>query len=340
MTIKLINQVYMRNGFDLTLLISLKIIFCYFAFLFFTNSLGLSLFKYPDMDAYKDCIGDGAIMVNVLYSQFLCTIGLNYEEALSSFALIFLASLINLLSICCFYFLFKNFLNRKGQIFFITLLAFHPYLAIYFPRFYTDLFGSLGILLICYYSIKNIKINYFFLISTFVLINFRAALMTPLFLFIGYNFIVDYKKNKRFDALMIVSMIFIGINFLLYKTFTDTFLTVTNFYSQKIYNIIFLLGFREGAANEGFGIFFNGSMLGYIQLTISLFLLAMHSLGLFSVIQFIFRKKLYGIMATLAVVIVPLLTISHLRYLLPIIPLILFGVSWYFFKKESNNASY
>ena len=339
MTIKLIKHICTKNWFDLTLLISLKIIFCYFTFLFFTNSLGLSLFKYPDMDAYKNCIGDGAIMVNMLYSHFLCTIGLNYEEALSSFALIFLACLINLLSICCFYLLFRDFLNRKGQIFFITLLAFHPYLAIYFPRFYTDLFGSLGILLICYYSIKNIKINYFFLISSIILINFRAALITPLFLFIGYNLIIEYKKNNRFNYLMAVSMFFIGLNFILYKTYTDTFLTVTNFYSNKIYNIVFLLGFREGAANEGFGIFFNGSMSGYIQFVVSLFLLAMHSLGLFSVIQFIFRKEFYGIIMTLAVVIVPLFTISHLRYLLPIIPFILFGVSWYFFKKESNNAS-
>ena len=50
------------------------------------------------------------------------------------------------------------------------------------------------------------------------------------------------------------------------------------------------------------------------------------------------NKKLYGMMLTLSIVIVPLITISHLRYLLPLIPLILFGVSWYFFKKEPVNS--
>ena len=123
MSIKFISQYFIENKLDLILLIFLKIIFCYFAFIFFTNTLGLPMFKYPDMEAYKDCIGDGSIMVNVLYSQFLCSIGLNYEEALSGFTLIFLACVINLIAIIGFYLLFKDFLNRKGQVLFILLLC-------------------------------------------------------------------------------------------------------------------------------------------------------------------------------------------------------------------------
>ena len=327
----------MTNRLDLFILISLKTIFCYLAYQFFTNTLGLAIFEYPDMAAYKDCIetdGIESIMVNVLYSEFLCSIGMNYEGALSEISLIVISCVINLISICLFYIIFKDFLSRNGQIFFILLLAFHPYMAIYFPRFYTDIFGSLGILLICYYSIQNIKINYIFVISALILINFRASLMPPLFLFIAYNFFIEYKKENRFNLLMFFTMCAIGINFLLYKTFTDTFLTVTNFYSNKIYNIVFLLGFREGVANEGFSIFFNGSLSGYIQLFISLFLLLMHSIGIFSMAKFAINNKFYGILVSLAIIIVPLFTISHMRYLLPLIPLIMFGFSWYFFRKE------
>ena len=333
-----INRHYITNNLDLVNLICLKVIFSYFAFELYTNFLGLSFFKYPDMEAYKDCIGDGAIMVNILYSQFLCTLGLNYEEALSGYTLIFLACAINLLSTCCFYFLFKNFLNKNGKILFIILLAGHPYLAIYFPRFYTDIFGSLGILLICFYAVKNRKIDYIFIVCTIILINFRSSLMPPLFLFIAYNFFLEIKKNKNIDALMIFGMTFIGLNFILYSTFVNTFLTVNNFYSNKAYNIILLLGFREGAANEGFGLFFNGSLSGYIQFFVSITLLLIHLLGIYSIIRFVMNKKLYGMMLTLSIVIVPLITISHLRYLLPLIPLILFGVSWYFFKKEPVNS--
>ena len=57
------------------------------------------------MEAYKDCIGTGDIMVNIAYSQFLCAIGLNYEEALSGFTLISLAIVINIFSICFFLYL-------------------------------------------------------------------------------------------------------------------------------------------------------------------------------------------------------------------------------------------
>jgi len=329
-----INRHYITNNLDLVNLICLKVIFSYFAFEVYTNFLGLSFFKYPDMEAYKDCIGDGAIMVNILYSQFLCTLGLNYEEALSGYTLIFLACATNLLSTCCFYLLFKKFLNKNGKILFIILLACHPYLAIYFPRFYTDIFGSLGILLICFYAVKNLKIDYTFIVFTIILINFRSSLMPPLFLFIAYNFFLEIKKNKNIDALMIFGMTVIGLNFILYSTFVNTFLTVNNFYSNKAYNIILLLGFREGAANEGFGLFFNGSLSGYIQFFVSITLLLIHLLGIYSIIRFAMNKKLYGIVLTLSIVIVPLITISHLRYLLPLIPLILFGISWYFFKKE------
>ena len=156
-------RILINNRIDLIFLICLKLSFCYLAYIFFTNSLGIDIFKYPDMEAYKDCIGTGEIMVNVLYSELLCTFGLNNENAISTFELILLACSINIFGICSYYLLFKDFLDRKGQILFILLLSFHPYLAIYFPRFFTDLFGPLGILLICYYSVRKIEINFIFL---------------------------------------------------------------------------------------------------------------------------------------------------------------------------------
>lgn len=325
---------------DLIALITIKIFFCYFAYYFYTNFLDINIFKYPDMQAYKYCIGSDSQQVNIFYSQFLCSIGMNNEEALSGITLIFLACSINLFSICGFYLVFKDFLNRKGQILFIMLLACHPYLAIYFPRFYTDLFGSLGILLICYYSIKNVKVDYFFIISVLILINFRAALMPPFFLFIAYRSFKEFRINGKFNSLEILGMFAVGVNFLLFKVFSDVFLQATNFYSNKMYNIIFLLGFREAAANNGFMIFFNGSVGGYIQFFISLLLLLAHSLGIFSIIKFVLDKKYYGVLATLSIIVIPLIAISHLRYLLPIIPLIMFGFSWYFFKKELNEKSF
>ncbi len=328
-------RILINNRIDLIFLICLKLSFCYLAYIFFTNSIGINIFKYPDMEAYKDCIGTGVIMVNVLYSELLCTFGLNNEDAISSFELIFLACSINIFGICAYYLLFKDFLDRKGQILFILLLSFHPYLAIYFPRFFTDLFGPLGILLICYYAVKRIELNIIFIILSLILINLRASLMPPFFFYALYVFLRHLRKTNEVNLLSLLLMIVIIVNFFLYKGFSDTFIQNNNFYDNKLFNIIFLLGFREGAANEGFvNIFFYGGLNGYLQFVISIMLLIMHSIGIYGLLKFSFTKNLYELTSVLTVLIVPLIAISHMRYLLPIIPLLLFTFSWYLFRKN------
>ena len=328
-------RILLNNRTDLIFLICLKLSFCYLAYIFFTNSLGMDIFKYPDMQAYKDCIGTGDIMVNVLYSELLCTFGLNNQDAISSIELILLACSINIFVICSYYLLFKDFLNRKGQILFILLLSFHPYLAIYFPRFFTDLFGPIGILLICYYVVKKIELNLIFLILSLILINLRASLMPPLFFYALYVFIKNFRETNKINLYSLFLMMLIILNFFLYKTFSDTFIQNNNFYDNRLFNIIFLLGFREGAANEGFtNIFFYGGLNGYIQFLISIMMLIMHSIGIYGLLKFAFEKNLYEVTSVLTVLIVPLIAISHMRYLLPIIPLLLFTFAWYFFRKN------
>ena len=328
-------RIQINNRIDLIFLICLKLSFCYLAYIFFTNSLGIDIFKYPDMEAYKDCIGTGEIMVNVLYSELLCTFGLNNENAISTFELILLACSINIFGICSYYLLFKDFLDRKGQILFILLLSFHPYLAIYFPRFFTDLFGPLGILLICYYSVRKIELNFIFLILSLILINLRASLMPPIFTYALYVFVNHFRRTNEMNLYSLFLMVLIILNFFLYKGFSDTFIQNNNFYDNKLFNIIFLLGFREGAANEGFAtIFFHGGLSGYMQFLISIMLLIMHSIGIYGLLKFAFAKNLYELTSVLTVLIVPLIAISHMRYLLPIIPLLLFAFSWYLFRKN------
>jgi hypothetical protein len=215
------------------------------------------------------------------------------------------------------------------------LLALHPYLAIYFPRFFTDIFGSLGILLICYYSIKKIKIDTTFMFLSLILINFRAALIVPIFIYAIYEILKKLKAEKTIHLGAILFIVLLGMNYLLYKDFSDTFIINSNFYGNKILNVIFLLGFRESVANEGLmQVFYTTDLNGSLQFVISLILLAIHSLGFYAFIRFINVKKLYGIACSMTILIVPLLAISHMRYLLPVIPLLLFSLSWNFFKKE------
>ena len=235
-----------------------------------------------------------------------------------------------------FFLLFKDFLNRKGQIIFILLLALHPYLAIYFPRFFTDIFGSLGILLICYYSIKKIKLDAIFIILSLILINFRAALIVPIAIYAIYEIFRKLKEEDTIHLSAILLIVLLGINYLLYKNFSDTFINNTNIYDKKNLNGRLLLGFRESVANEGrMQVFFTTGLGGYLQFVISLILLAIHSLGFYAFIRFIISKKLYGIASSMTILIAPLLAIGHMRYLLPVIPLLLFSLSWNYFKNEN-----
>tara|TARA_A100001015_G_scaffold55984_1_gene61562 strand:- start:5 stop:559 length:555 start_codon:yes stop_codon:yes gene_type:complete len=183
--------------------------------------------------------------------------------------------------------------------------------------------------------VKKIELNLIFLILSLILINLRASLMPPLFFYALYVFIKYFRETNKINLNSLFLMILIILNFFLYKTFSDTFIQNNNFYDNRLFNIIFLLGFREGAANEGFtNIFFYGGVNGYIQFLISVMMLIMHSLGIYGLLKFAYEKNLYEVTSVLTVLIVPLIAISHMRYLLPIIPLLLFTFAWYFFRKN------
>ena len=64
---------------------------------------------------------------------------------------------------------------------------------IYFFRFYTEIFASLGILMMFVYAINNKQINLFFLLSALVLMNFRVALIPA---FIAYGILEIYTNHK------------------------------------------------------------------------------------------------------------------------------------------------
>ena len=69
-------RILINNRIDLIFLICLKLSFCYLAYILFTNSLGINIFKYPDMEAYKDCIGTGEIMVMSFIASSYVHLGL------------------------------------------------------------------------------------------------------------------------------------------------------------------------------------------------------------------------------------------------------------------------
>jgi len=319
---------------DLSLLLTLKIFSVSLIYLLMFLFLSEELFSYPDLSLYLQC---SQLMTNFLYSKFLCALHLDYLGSMSSIKAILIAISLNIFIIGCFYIIFAPYLNRRGQLWFIVLLSFHPYLAVYFPRLYSDIFGLLGILLISYYSINNKKLDWVFITAAIILVNFRSALLPAFFFFALYSFAIN-RENKiimSYSALLLLSLF---LNYLFYREFSQSFLGHDYFSSQnKFLNPILLLGFRESVSNLGFNqLFASGQFIGIIYLIASIALLIIHTIGLIGLVKFSMIYKKYNLLSVFSILIVPLLAISHLRYLLPLMPILIFGCIWIFNKNESD----
>lgn len=333
---------------DILALLSLKLILVGLIYYFMHVVLGEDLFNYYDLAYYMQCIPSPEYTnTNLLYRKFICLLGLNYMGSMSSITAITIAIFFNSIILIGFYSLFSSFLNRKGQLIFIFFLAFHPYLAIYFPRLYTDVFASIGILLISFYVINEKKIDFLFIIIGLLLINMRGALIPAFFVFGIFNLFLYFQENKSLCLKSILLLFCIFLNFFLYKDFAESFLSFSffsedgllqsvpkespYFSSQYPYlNPILLLGFRESVSNIGFSqLFVAGNLIGYGYLFISLSLVTFHLIGIIGLIKFSIMNNKFMLLSTMAIIIVPLIaTVSHLRYLLPLMPLLVFGFAW------------
>tara|TARA_B110000305_G_C19432307_1_gene636881 strand:+ start:1859 stop:2230 length:372 start_codon:yes stop_codon:yes gene_type:complete len=97
-------------------------------------------------------------------------------------------------------------------------------------------------------------------------------------------------------------------------------------------NFIYSFGFRESVAISR-SVFIPGNLISQISLVISLALIAVHSIGLYGVIKFSIRTNI-SLLIIFSYLIAPLLAIAHMRYLLPLMPVLLFGFTYLFFSKE------
>lgn len=324
-------EIIKQNKFDLILLFFLKLISCTVIYLVIINFLNESPLKYPDLSVYSVC---DQKTTNVLYSQLLCLFHLNNANSMYNPYLITLSILINFFISSGYFLLLKDFLKRKGQILYLVLLSLHPFMAIYYPKFNTDIFGCLGIFIIFVYIYKSYKVNNFFLLSSLIIINLRSALIPTFFIFAIINIFKSIFNNRKalFNGLLL--LIIIISSFLIYQDFSQSFVSANNFYQTKLLNPIFLLGFREAAANLGIGYLFREIYwYGIVQLSASIILLIFHAAGLFGYILFSLKKNI-NLLIPLTYLVVPLMGVSHLRYLLPIIPLLIFGFTWILYKQK------
>ena len=328
----------------------IKIGFTLFIYYFLEKYLGENLFIYPDW--YSAYYGYSASLceqnfANILYTRFICSLGISSVDQIIP---IFLASSANILISIGYFLLFKDYLSKQGQLIFLACIIFHPYLAIYTPRFYTDLFGSIGIFMLVFFAVRKISINWLFIIGALTLMNFRNSLIPVFFVFSILEFGKLWIKNRTIDYKALLLGFLCIVNLLIYSDYFDFFFinridgTDDINIRSIILRLILLLGFREGIGNEiivsnGFSAIISGEYSNYyiFQIYLSMLLALTHLFGLF----YSSRKLAainYSFYAIYFYVIPTLVKVSFIRFLIPLIPIIIFGLCFRFFERNLSKS--
>ena len=148
-----------------------------------------------------------------------------------------------------FSWLFQTFSKISKRVWKILIYCSFSIASIYghlFFRFYTDLFASIGIFLIFYYLINNKRIDYFFILSGLILMNFRIALIPVFFI---YSFLKLYKDIKVISLLYACNLIIFSlISLIPVLDFGMKFAQINStisLFNKMIFNFIFTFGFKS-----------------------------------------------------------------------------------------------
>lgn len=304
------------------------------------------MFAAPDIDAYlgkyPGSIDCGQRKTNALYSLLICSMDVQSSFDLAKLKFLFLAASLNLISSIIFFQIFQKYLTHIGKIFYILALSFHAYLGLYFFQFYTDIFGMFGVALNLYYLANNKDIDWKIMLCNLALINLRAALIPFIFLISLILIIKNFKANKIiiYSALQIIACFAVialsnEVNHLGEREiFVQQMLARSDNFMDYLWNIFSLLSLRESYAIGGFE---SIPLNSWFTLSLIAAFLMTNIIGIVGWIKFSISKSLTYLLP-LSMVIVPIISIAHLRYLLPILPIVLFGLSFMLFNKENERS--
>tara|TARA_B100000768_G_C11283349_1_gene380120 strand:- start:3024 stop:4046 length:1023 start_codon:yes stop_codon:yes gene_type:complete len=337
----------MLNNY-ITTLVTTKIFFASLTLYFFAIYLELDMFAYPDFyNIHNKCSDPTQVFnarevieqqSNILYSKFFCGLSsiTGKEITYKSNFFIVMAASINMLMLVGYFKILEKFLNEYGKYLLIALFVMHPYMNIYFFRFYSEIFASLGIFLIFFFAINKININLFFVLTALILMNFRIALV-PVFLIYGLWEMYSQYIKKNYKALFFsILLIFISLmSYLPVMEISTVFITMNsdiNLIEKILTNIVLAFGFREsiGISRD---IFIFNEAIDFLSFGTSVIFIIIHSIGLYGIIKLSFKQNI-SILLVFTYLLAPILALAHMRYLLPLMPILLFGFTYVFFRKK------
>tara|TARA_B110000003_G_C16646526_1_gene532322 strand:- start:906 stop:1925 length:1020 start_codon:yes stop_codon:yes gene_type:complete len=291
-------------------------------------------FNFHDFaNLYRTC---SSININIGFTQLVCIADI---ESVSQPLPIVLSIFLMMISLILIYCAFFNFLNRNGQMLLMLMLIFHPYLIISTFRLTTDLFALLAISITAYYIMRDIKLSKTSYVIILGLILFRyhlAVIYLPLFIFIAFD---SWKQKKKIEFMNIFSILIIAIGVASAFSYATMFAGNNKGFDLQtlILNAIYLFGFREMVGINGIAEFLCCNILWHnIQFIISLCLICIHLIGLIGVWK-ISKVTNFKILIIFIYLIPCILIIGHLRFLLPLIPILLGGTAYLVAHKSKLN---
>jgi len=289
-------------------------------------------FNFHDFaDVYRTC---SSININIGFTQFVCIV--NVQSITQPIPILF-SFMLMFVSFMLIYSAFFNYLSRKGQLFLMVLLLIHPYLLISTFRLTTDLFAMLAVSITVYFIVRNLEFKLSFYLLILILILFRyhlAAIFLPLFCMTLYE---NLRYKNRIDYLSLISLLLLLIGLSLSVSYALMFTgSNSGFHPVSLmFNIIYLLGFREMVAIDGIAAFLCCNLAWHnLQFAISIGLIILHAIGLAGIWKV--SKDINNKVLIILLYLIPcILVIGHLRFLLALMPVLMAGTAYLFLNNKT-----
>ena len=359
------NNIY-RGAYDLVQLKSafilfakiylpIKILLVVIAIVVLPELFDRSYFKYIDFPTYSNC---DLRSPNGLFSMLICALGIS---DITNTHAVMIAIILNTLKDCGFVLLTANILLRRSTILFCVLLAAHPYLALYHAKLSTSTFACVGVMLLFWHISQTGGRRLGFDIAFIVLTGMRNALGIMFGLFYLFEIGVQLKRYCSNNSIIKTELLFnicsllaiVLITQLPENNYANSFIASSETFSLNMtyfLNLIhtsvkpldyvlsslmvvtshltILLGFREAAFTQYPNFFMPFDQNALFHVIMAVGLIPLHSIGLFYFIKY-YCKINFRHLSYLSLIIPSLFLVAHMRYLLPLMPLALYGFTMF-----------
>ena len=330
------------------------------------TTLSRDYFWYPDLTEHDYYYGScSSSSPNFLYTLFICWSGI---ESLSGYPTIIISFLLSTFRDIAIIWIAINKIksNYFLLIGLVILLGIHPYLSYQHIRLTTDLFASLGLLLLFFYAYYDKRVNLFFILTSCLLVGFRNSLVFPFLVFLLFNILfikLSYKEKilysinsigllgiilgfgaKTYSSLFLPGLHYGPYSFFAFKEYFE-FLwqpisIFISFLSVLISHTFFLLSTREYIIGYGFETILETNFIGQVVSIAFIFImLIVNAAGVYGTLKYFYsRNKM--VITIFSYVVPSFLIVAHIRYLYPLIPLLMLGLVLWLdiaLKKSHNN---